>query len=280
MQNGRIEVICKEKCTKNTRHCFYGQKIQIASMNTLKKSWVNGGVWMRKQIQIWIEDISLFRKIGPHIYKKTVRRYINYRRNRFFKAGAQDALEAFAKACDEIGSLYWLEFGTMLGAVREKNFISHDLDIDIGMFAEDFSSKNEKIFKKYGFEKVCMYLVDEGIYGREETYRYNNVDIDIFYFYRQDDKVCCHTFAPLPGKSEIKTIQELGGLLVRELSYPYAELKKIDFLGNSYYIPSNIHEHLSASYGEKWMIKDKNYSNSEATNARIIKNKLGQKYLC
>ena len=32
---------------------------------------------------------------------------------------------------------YWLEAGTCLGAYREKDFIAHDTDIDIGINADD-----------------------------------------------------------------------------------------------------------------------------------------------
>ena len=235
---------------------------------------------MRKKIQFWIEDVPGLNKLARYIYMQTIRRYTNYQRNRAFKKEAIEALQALQKVFQELNVTYWLEFGTLLGAVREKGFISHDLDIDIGMFANDFQDQNETIFNKYGFRKTCSYSVDGGDYAREETYYFGGVGIDIFYFHmRNQHEIYCHTFAPIDGKSVDKTIDEVGGLRVRELRYPYTGFRLIDFLGMDFMIPKNVDEHLTESYGEHWMIKDPNYSNTIATNARFIKNKIGKRVL-
>lgn len=234
---------------------------------------------MIKKIQLWIESVPFFNTLVRLLYMKTVRKYVNYKRNKAFKKEGREALFALKTAFEEMNILYWLEFGTMLGAVREKDFISHDLDIDIGMFMGDYSENNEVIFNKYGFRKTCTYIVDNGKYAREETYYYKDVGVDIFYFHHRKDEIFCHTFAALEGKSEDKTIEEIGGLCIRELRYPYGGFSKIDFLGETFNIPANIDEHLKESYGEKWMIKDPNYSNSIATNVTNIKNKIGKRYL-
>jgi hypothetical protein len=234
---------------------------------------------MIKKIQLWIENIPLLAKIATFIYMGTVRKYINSKRNKAFKTEGKEALFALKSVFQELDSMYWLEFGTMLGAVREKDFISHDLDIDVGMFFDDYQEEQEKVFKKYGFKKTCMYLVDNGNFAREETYYYKNVGVDIFYFHRRENEIFCHTFAPIEGKSEDKTIEELGGLHIRELRYPYGDFADIDFLGGRFSIPANIDTHLRESYGERWMVKDPNYSNTMATNVTLIENKVGKRYL-
>ena len=47
-------------------------------------------------------------------------------------------LEIFAEICDKHGLRYWLDAGTLLGAMRHNGFIPWDDDVDVGMPIRDY----------------------------------------------------------------------------------------------------------------------------------------------
>ncbi len=57
---------------------------------------------------------------------------------RDFQLGNLAVLKCFDKFCRENNLSYWLDFGTLLGAVRHGGFIPWDDDIDLGMLRDDY----------------------------------------------------------------------------------------------------------------------------------------------
>lgn len=67
-------------------------------------------------------------------------------------------LKRVSDTCHRNDIKYWIDGGTLLGSIREKNQIPYDNDVDLGMFQEDYDK-----FKKYYsyFEKKYNYYIAE-----------------------------------------------------------------------------------------------------------------------
>lgn len=193
----------------------------------------------------------------------TYKRYMEDKRNRFFLKNGKEVLQQFDAAMKDGDYFYTLAFGTMLGAVREKGFIKHDLDIDVYMWNEDWTPQLRTHLKKHGFELIHNFLVDNGASGREETYAKNNISIDIFYIYPPIDQYpyCCD-FLMYPGTATFRqSVEEHGGLIPRRIQLPIKkERTSTQFEGLPLYIPLNYDEILSYRYGPDYMVPNPNWS--------------------
>lgn len=66
-----------------------------------------------------------------------------------------ELLRIFHEVCEKHGLRYWLDYGTLLGAVRHKGFIPWDDDLDCSMLREDYERAHSILSEempKYGFE--------------------------------------------------------------------------------------------------------------------------------
>lgn len=73
---------------------------------------------------------------------------------RIDKTIAKENLGILKKICDDAGLQFILFYGTLLGAVREHDFIAHDEDIDLVMYKADMQKFLDTLFtlREHGFE--------------------------------------------------------------------------------------------------------------------------------
>ena len=112
------------------------------------------------------------------------------------KEKAFENLCLFKEIADRNGFGFFLAYGTLLGAIREKDFISHDEDIDLGADYQDVDLFMSMLFelRDNGFEVARW---DER--GLLSIIR-NNEYIDIYFFKKYNDKLLINCGEPLPTK--------------------------------------------------------------------------------
>jgi hypothetical protein len=237
---------------------------------------------MLKKIKFMLEKNRYVKKVLIFIYANTYGHYKHYQENKNFLKNADEVLVRVDNVFNELNIKYWLDFGTLLGAYRNGDFLQHDEDLDFGAYLHDYTPSIEKKFKKYGFKKTKEFLIDKGEYGREETYEYHGVQVDIF-FYTQltNSKAYYHDFVPIDGMSRDKTIDIHGGLIPREITLALEGIGEIEFKGKKVPVPLPMEEHLEDRYGEDFMIENKNWNlgKEKNKNIKILKNKIGIRYL-
>ena len=165
----------------------------------------------------------------------------------------QELTAAFSKNNIQLVSA----FGTLLGFVRDKDFIEYDKDIDF-MLIDDGSwtwESVETIMAEKGYERIRRYVLDSNCTG--QSYIKSGCIIDIFKAFFEDNStiiLCYHRKDGFDYKND-------NDRSVYKCKCPIINgFKRVTISDFEAILPCNDEEVLAAWYGDTWRIPDRNFT--------------------
>jgi phosphorylcholine metabolism protein LicD len=147
-----------------------------------------------------------------------------------------------------MGKKHFIADGTLLGAVREGDFIGHDCDMDMGVFWEEWTPLDIFVLNNLMSQRNIMPKFQFGNFTHhfEISYARDGIKIDIFFYRRQGEFRVFHAFRR-GGKDWATDV----------ITYFYRaehieELEPIQFSAGTFPAPKKKVEILEAKYGPDW----------------------------
>ncbi len=241
----------------------YKPKLKRSTMNFVRKwSWA---MWLYLHIPSSLRHTL-------HRYKSKLRGYVNKKRKTraatAVKRAKSQALrrvgyslfERVGDAFGPLGLTYFADFGTLLGFIREGGFMSHDLDLDIGVIANDTPiSAIREALSQAGFRLWRSYLydgmpVEDSFYFVTENNVQLKFDVNYYQVTKEHSKVWLFYWLrgyPYATKYERHIV---------EMTYsPIEGTTTLRLKGHDIPIPLNAQTLLEEKYGPGWRKKDKNW---------------------
>ncbi len=219
---------------------------------------------------------NLLSKLGVYdVTRKLIIKVYYPFKNYKIKKSAKDILLRIKPVFEENTLDWWLDYGTLLGCIREGKIIRNDIDLDFGILPKGGSL--QKVMENAGFVLTSRTTV-EGVITLEQ-YDINGIGFDVFYYRKEKDKLVTNIWYPndtsLPQRVAYE--KSLGSL--SETTFTYSNTKGAAFYGVNCKIPRNYKLYLREHFGDDYMIPNPNFGHDEERNRVNIVKKYKVEYL-
>lgn len=215
-------------------------------------------------------------KIFNTVYYKTVGRWIRkYRIKDRVKEMRKDGFNIVMEletALDNTSAVFFVDYGTLLGFVRDGGVIKWDFDIDFGIFINnDFSWEDlENALKEIGFYLHHQFRFHDQV--TEQTYKRGNILVDFFNHFHEGDNTCSYAYYFRKDYDyQDKDIMHAAIFTTVKIS----GTKILEVPGGKVHIPIEAEQYLEELYTEKWRIPDPNFDGGSSPACYKYKDEIG-----
>jgi lipopolysaccharide cholinephosphotransferase len=181
-------------------------------------------------------------------FNKTKEKYLDYdfdsrklRRDPYININiAKENLLLLKDIFDKNNIKFWLIYGTLLGAVRDKDFIKHDFDTDLGLFYSDIDK---------------LYDIKQQLESNEFQLIRTKFPDDLITFMRKDEYIDLGLFNT---KKSLFTNFWIYQKNKEKFSY-FKKFDQINFLGDKFLVPNNYLNFIKEHYGKNWKVPIKDF---------------------
>lgn len=198
----------------------------------------------------------------------------------FFRKNVDKTFKRLIEILEKEKIENFIVFGTLLGIIRENNFIKHDLDLDFGVWENCDFEKLQILLEKNNFSLKSEIRLTSSSEIEYQNYIDKNtkISIDFYKFTRKNKQTYYYEFLRKENLSYEETIKKFGGLDVFRFEYSIFKLKQINFKEKKINIIENYEEFFIKHYGKNYLTPIKNFDSREMTlKQKYIKDTLGIK---
>lgn len=171
-----------------------------------------------------------------------------------------EALEKIFQISQKLEIILWIDWGTLLGYVREGKLIAHDDDLDIGTYCMegDVHERFLREMSEKGFRLVRVFREEKLLVG--EAFEYKGILIDVDYYFRNGNFISWYMFE-VSEETEIIQIRDqeiMSGMEIYRYDFSPVVIKKGYFKnGTLCNIPVEAKKRVVEMYGGGWNKPDK-----------------------
>lgn len=183
-----------------------------------------------------------------------------------------EIIQRITEQLEDCGAVCFVDFGTLLGIIRDKKLIEYDRDIDFGVyFNENFKPEDlDILMKEIGLKRYRSFYLKGKL--EEVTYANGIIHIDFFRHTVSKNGAVTYAFYRNPNydypSTKHFTALEMNNAHIKEV-------KKIQIGGIVVSVPVNAEEYLESVYTKGWRIPDPNWSYLSNPGLREVKDNFG-----